>query len=170
MIATPVLDRLILVGLALPVAVIVRSLEDRCAWLLATCARRAWLVRAGYLGSVYLGSLALAGGLAWTTTGEQSHLLVFSDFSLLLGLGSLTAVFFGAQLAWTVPAAVALLCSTPGLIPLAINAPARPDQAWNILGVALVILALTLVLFARFDDYGVDRKRLLTRLSGVTDE
>lgn len=170
MVESPVLDRMILVGLVLPVAVIVRCQEDRCAWLLATCARPAWVIRAAYLASVYAISLGLAAALAWTTSGQQSHLLVFSDFALLLGLGSAAAVIFGAQLAWTVPAAVALACSTPGLIPLAVNAPARADQAWNILCAGGFLLTLAFALFLRFDDYGLDRNRILARTSGITDE
>ncbi|MGD9959255.1 hypothetical protein [Nocardioides sp.] len=168
--AGPVLDKMILVGLAMPVAVIVRSLEDRCAWLLATGARRRWRVRAAYLAGVYLASLTLGVALAWATPGQQSRLLVVSDFALLLGLGCLAAVLFGAQLAWTVPVGVALACSTPGLIPLDVNAPSRADHAWVVLWTALAVLVIAFLLFTRFDDQGFGGRRLRTRLSGITDE
>ncbi len=167
---SPVLDKMTLVALALPVAVIVRALEDRGAWLVATGARRQWAIRAAYLAGLYLSSLTLGAGLALATPGQQSRLLVFSDFALMLGLGCLAAVLFGAQLAWTVPAGLALVCSTPGLIPLSVNAPSRADQAGNILLAALAVLFLAFLLFARYDDYGFGGNRLLTRQSGVTDE
>ncbi|CUR54576.1 membrane hypothetical protein [metagenome] len=170
MVDSPVLDKMILLGLALPVAVIVRSLEDRCAWLLATGARQRWRVRAVYLGGVYLIALTLGAFLALATPRLQSRLLVFSDFALLLGLGGLAAVMWGAQLAWTVPAALALACSTPGLIPLDVNAPSRADQAWNMLWLALLLLGTAFLLFVRFDDYGFRGHRLLSRQSGITDE
>lgn len=52
--AVQVLDRMVLVGLALPIAVIVRQLEDRAAWAFATSARDRFRDRAVYLATVRL--------------------------------------------------------------------------------------------------------------------
>lgn len=165
-----VLDRLVLLGLAIPVAVLVRQLEDRAAWMFETGARRKYQDRAAYLALVIGCSLAGGACMAWAYSGSGFASLVFADAVLLLGLGIVGAVLMGAQLAWIAPVAVALVCSTPGFIPIEANMLMRIDRSGTVMLAAWALLVVAGCLFIAFDDYELSKDRLLSRQPGVTDE
>lgn len=170
LVSVDVIDRLVLLGLAVPIAVIVRQLEDRAAWLFATGSRNRHQDRACYLAVLVIGTLLVGAGLAYAYSTPGYAPLVFADIVLLLGLGIASAVLLGAQLAWIAPMAVALVCSTPGLVPIEANLLVRLDRASGVLAAGSVLLGVSMSLFVLFDDYGLSRGRLLSRQSGVTDD
>lgn len=168
--AVEVLDRLVLVGIVLPVAVVVRQLEDRAAWLFATGARGRIVERGRYFGALVLAAVALGCVLAQVTAAPGFWVLVLADYVLLLALGSLGAVVLGAGLSWLPPVAVAVAFSTPGLIPIDANLLVRPAAAGQVALGAGMLLVVAAVAFCGFDDYGLSRARLRDRKAGVTEE
>ncbi|MCX6400627.1 MAG: hypothetical protein NTX33_11955 [Propionibacteriales bacterium] len=165
-----ILDRLVLVGIALPVAVMARQFEDRAAWMFVTGARNRVLVRARYFAMAMAPMLLSAVVLGWIAAQPGFARLVLADFVLLLGAAVVSAVVLGAQLSWTLPVAITLGCSTPGLVPLSANLLVRQDASGHLMVAGFLLLALSAASFCLFDDYGLSRRRLLVRQSGVTDE
>lgn len=168
--AVQVLDRMVLVGLALPIAVIVRQLEDRAAWAFATSARDRFRDRAVYLATVIGSALACGACIALTYAQDGFALLVFADVIFLLSLGIAGAVVTGAQLAWVPPVVAALVCSTPGLVPITANLLVLPERWLSLMIIATGMLLTAACMFVALDDYGLSRTRLLSRGPGITDE
>lgn len=170
-VTSPVLDSGILIGLCAPVAVLTWLIEDRLAWMSVTGCRDLRLIRLRWFLALLVCAVASAALLAEVIPHQQSRVLIVADFSLLFGLGLLCAVTCGARLGWLAPAGTALGCSTPGLLPLAVNWPVRADHTGAVVAVATICTLAGGVLYVLLDDYGFARShRLLGRMPGVTDE
>ncbi|MFL6107936.1 MAG: hypothetical protein ACJ72L_13320 [Marmoricola sp.] len=171
LIDSPVLDTAVIVGLALPVAVLGRTAEDRMAWLLATSSRQLYLIRTAWVLVLYSAGGLVAAVLAFTAPGQQPAQLIFADEMLLLSLAVISAVLFSAQLCWLLPVAAALAISSPGLIPLRVNWPVLADHARAVSAIDIFMLALGGTAYIIWDDYGLSPlRRLVARTPGVTDE
>jgi hypothetical protein len=108
--------------------------------------------------------------LSLLAVGQQSRLLLLADFLFLAAVGTLSAVVVGAQVGWILPAGIALVFSTPGLVSLKFNILSRADCADIVMYSSIVMWLLAGILFVIYDDYGLVGARLRTRISGVTDE
>lgn len=171
LLASPVLDTAVIVGLVLPVTVLGRTTEDRAAWLLATSSRPLWRIRLGWTAILYLagGAVSIAG--AMIAPGQQPAKLMVADELFLLATAMISAVAFGASLCWLLPVAAALAASSPGLIPLQANWLVLADRAGDVGRLDAVMLLLGAAAFVALDDYGLaPARRLVARTPGVTDE
>lgn len=167
----PVLDTAILVGLMLPVAVLASLLEDKSPWLAITSPRAQPLLRAAWLGVLVAVTLCVGGLLAAAVPAQIPGSLIFADFLALFALALGSAVVLGRPLAWLPPAALALACSTPGLVPLASNWLVLADHAARVTWLGLAALVVFGLMFVLLDEYGIARyRRVFERVPGVLDD
>lgn len=165
-----ILDRLILVGLALPVVVMARQLENRAAWMFASGARSRVWESTRYIVVLTSAALGVGAGLALLSAQPGFVTLVFADFVFLLALAVISTVLFGAEMSWVAPVVAAVASSTPGLMPIAVNILVQQESAGRMMALACSLLAAGAVAFCAFDDYGLVPRRLLSRQPGVTDD
>lgn len=168
---SPVLDSGILVGLSAPVAMLGHLIHDRAPWLLATSARPARGPRVLWLATLTAAAGAVGWGVTLLVGAQVSRLLVFADFGLLFALALLTGVVAGGQLSWLCPVLVAVVASTPGIVPLRYNVIVQARYDVQILCAAALVWAAAGLLFVGFDEYGLSREaRLFRRTSLLSDE
>lgn len=171
LIEAPVLDSAVVIGLVLPIAVMARTLQNRLAWLTETSPRTPMKHRAVWLIILTVSASVIAGSIAVLAPPQLLSGLMIIDFFLLLGLAVWGAVLFGASLAWLPPTIVALLASTPGIVPVGLNVLANGATQRVAVALAITVLASGCVAYLALDDYGIRRRsRLIERSPGVTEE
>lgn len=164
-----VLDSAFLVGLAVPIGVLARTLQDRVALIAETASRHLVWTRLWWVSCVLVLSALTGLLIGLTAPPDQRHLdLLVADALLLGALATLSAVALGAALAWLAPFALAVCASTPHLIPISANVLVLADRSPQVAGAALVLAVLAVGAYAAFDDYGLARRRrLVDRIPGV---
>jgi hypothetical protein len=148
----PTLDSTVLLGVVLPVTVLARTLRDPSAWLVATSSRSVVVHRAVWITAVTAVAGLVSLLISWPMAPAQLPVLVFWDTMLLFGLSVVSTVLFGADLAWLVPGAVALLCSTPGVVPLHDNWLVLASRVADVRVVACVVVLGAGALFVWLDE------------------
>lgn len=155
-----ILDSGVLVGLSAPAVILTSVLRDRSNWLLVGSSRslRAW--RVVWITCLSTASVVLGATLSVILPRQVSSGLVFADFVALCLAGYLSGVFVGGRFAWIAPVGIALLSSSPRLLPMHLNYLVNADNVtgvWFFNAAAFVVLAF---LFGACDEYKIANPRL----------
>jgi hypothetical protein len=145
----------VLVGLVLPVAALGVFLEDRACWLQPGSVRRLGVLRAVWFTCLTLVAVLMGLVVSWLLHDRVAERLLFADTLLLWGLCGLSSVFVGGRHSWVVPAAAALVCSVPGLVPLRHNVLSLDVHAGLVLRLAVVLIVAGGVLFGWLDEWRI---------------
>lgn len=165
------LDSTVLLGVVLPVAVLAQTVRDPSAWLAATSPRSLFAQRAAWIAALYVAAIGVAAGIAWPLAQAQLPSVVFWATLVLFDTAVISAILLGANLAWLLPGATALACSTPGLIPLKYNWLVSASKIAELAGTAIVLGLIAATAYVVLDEYGVRRRtRLVERQSGVLSD
>lgn len=169
--SSPVLDSGILVGLSVPAALISRLAQDRAAWAQATGSRSKTLLRGVWVAVLFTMAVVVGAVGSLLVPGQQFPALLLADGVALTALGLIGAVAVGASLGWVAPVVVALVCSTPGLIPVKANWLVLAEKGPQMLAVAAGLAVAASLLFVALDDYGLaPQRRLIQRIPGVVED
>lgn len=162
------LDSTVLLGVVLPISVLATTLRDASAWIAATSPRSLVAQRAVWLTVLFGSAIAVAGLVAWPLEPAQLPTVVFLGTLVLFDLAVLSTTLFGSNLGWLLPGLVALVCSTPGLVPIDYNwlVSASKTRGLTIIAIALGVVAG--ICYVLLDEYGMRRQnRLVERQSGT---
>lgn len=165
------LDSIVLLGAVLPVAVLARTLRDSSAWLVATSPRSLLAQRAAWVAVLYGSALGVALVITWPLAQAQLPAVVFWATLVLFDTAVLSAILFGSNATWLLPGATALICSTPGLVPLKYNWLVAADRTEELAYTAIVLGLVAAAAYVALDEYGLRRHtRLIERQSGVLSD
>lgn len=147
-----ILDSGVLVGLSAPAVVLTSFTRDRSDWLIAGSSRNLRFWRALWIACLSIVSVALGAVLSALLPRQVSTELVFADFVALCLAGYLSAIVVGGRFAWIAPVGIALVSSSPRLLPMHLNLLVNAN---NVTGIWLfnsgALLGLVL-LFGIFDE------------------
>jgi hypothetical protein len=162
------LDSTVLLGVVLPVSVLVMTLRDASAWIAATSPRSLLVQRAAWLTVLFVSAVAVAGLVAWPLGPSQLPSVVFLATIILFELAVLSTTILGSNLGWLLPGVVALVCSTPGLVPIEYNWLVSANKVYGLKATAIALGLVAGACYVLLDEYGLRRQtRLIERQSGT---